>query len=652
MPGSLRVAFFSPMPPAVSGIADYSEALVEPLGRLCSLEIFPGDRRAFDPTRYDIALYQLGNNPDHAEAYERALEHPGVIVLHEANLHHLVAALTIQRNDWEAYLREVEFDGGPAALEFARRVRALETGPDYEGVPMLRRVLSRSRGLIAHSDYVIARAREAGFSGPAARIPHGAWIPDADRMEYRRRLGLDAGSPLVGVFGHLKPYKRIGESLRAFRRVVEREQRARMILVGEPHPELPLDHLRSALKLNGVVRVIGRAEIADFVGYMAACDVVLNLRHPTVGETSGTLLRALGLGKAVIVSDCGAFAELPDDVCLKAPVGVGEEEILTDYLTLLVQRRDLASALGARARDWVERTCSWDHAARMYADFLEAVAAARSWSPPAEAAAPAAEPARVEPEYLRGWVESPPDRQYLETHLTRLEKTLSMIPPGTEGDRILEMGAYLQITPALRSRLGYGEVRGCYYGRAGQVDRREKTSESGELFCCEIDLFDAEKDVFPYPDGHFAVVLCCELIEHLASDPMFMMAEINRVLRDGGRVLLSTPNICSLRALAAILQGFHPGFFPAYLKPSVEGDARHNREYTPKEIQRLLHDAGFEVEKLDTGPFRDEPRPELIWVEDLLSRYGLPAGLRGDGIYALARKTGPVRDRWPAWLYS
>ena len=59
------------------------------------------------------------------------------------------------------------------------------------------------------------------------------------------------------------------------------------------------------------------------------------------------------------------------------------------------------------------------------------------------------------------------------------------------------MGAYLQITPALKNRLGYGEVRGCYYGPRGETDHRSITSENGEAFRCDIDLFDAEKDQFP-----------------------------------------------------------------------------------------------------------------------------------------------------------
>jgi SAM-dependent methyltransferase len=170
-----------------------------------------------------------------------------------------------------------------------------------------------------------------------------------------------------------------------------------------------------------------------------------------------------------------------------------------------------------------------------------------------------------------------------------------------------------------------------------------------------VDLFDAEKDRFPYEDAAFATVLCCELIEHLPTDPMHLMSEINRILRQGGHLVLSTPNIASLRALSAILQGFHPGFFPAYLRPPEQGepsDARHNREYTPKEIERLFLDAGFAMVRLETGPFREEPLPELHWVDHLLRHYKLPTESRGDDIYAVGRKIGPVRERWPAWLYS
>ena len=655
----MRVALVSPFPPQKSGIADYSAALAAELGKLVELEIVSGPDEPFDAARYDVALYQMGNNPYHGFVYRAALAHPGVVVMHEANLHHLVADLTIRGGDWDAYLREVEHDAGPGALEYARQyVRTLLRGPDYEGVPMLRRVLKASRGAIVHSACVEGELRDAGFEGPVAKIQHGAWLVEPDRQAYRQRLGLDDATTLIGIFGFLKPYKRVAESLRAFRRLMRVNPSAKMILAGEPHPELPLDSLIRSLGLAASVRVLGFTPIEDFNGYIGACDVVLNLRYPTVGESSGTLLRAFGMGKAVVVSDIGSFAEYPDEICLKAPVDQREEDALFDYLNLLVSRPAVARALGARAREWVRTECAWQVVAKHYAEFLAAVVEGREQTTPAPAP-PAEEPSQ-EPEtasfedYILSW--SPPGseaRAYAQTHLTRLARTLAITPPGEALDRVLEMGAYLQITPALKTRLGYGEVRGCYYGKLGETHHRVAVSESGEEFSCELDLFNAEKDRFPYPDGHFSTVLCCELLEHLFEDPMHLMSEINRVVKPGGHLVLTTPNIASLRAIAAILQGYHPGLFHAYIRPSQSGDvdARHNREYAPREIGDLLENSGFEVIRMETGPFREEPKPELVWVDHLLDRYLLSREHRGDGIYVVGRKTGPVLVRYPGWLY-
>jgi glycosyltransferase involved in cell wall biosynthesis/SAM-dependent methyltransferase len=660
------------MPPSKSGIADYSDALVREMTREADVTVF---EEAADPSAFDVPLYHIGNNPWHGFAYETALRHPGVVVMHEANLHHLIADLTIKRGNWDAYLAEAELNGGATALEYAKRARTLVIGPDYDNVPMTRRLLDASRGLVVHSDYVAREMRAQGFKGPIATIPHGAWLPRTERNATRLSLGLDEATPLIGAFGYLKPYKRIAESLRALRRLVKLNPSIRMILVGEPHPEFALDQLIRALGLSENVRILGFTPIEKFVDYIGACDIVLNLRYPTVGETSGSLTRALGLGKAVIVSDVGSFAELPDDICLKVPVAPDrvqeEEDFIFEYLNVLVSRPDLARAMGERARAWVERECSWRVVAGKYVDFLAQFrnGATPQWTNPdcanpKEPATlktdpepePIARPAAVEviAGELEQWV-APEAQTYSAQHKTRFVHTLEMVPPGDASKSVLEMGAYMLVTPALHFQLGYGCVRGCYFGKAGQVDHKSIVAEDGRPFACDVDHFDAERDPFPYADASFDTVLCCELIEHLFGDPMFMMSEINRILKPGGHLLLTTPNLGSLRAISGILQGYHPSFFPAYIRPRKDGEeveARHNREYVPMEIQFLFTDAGFEIVRLETGEFLDEPHPEFGWINHLFDRYRLHPTLRGDGIYCLGRKSGPVRDRWPAWLYA
>ncbi len=91
---------------------------------------------------------------------------------------------------------------------------------------------------------------------------------------------------------------------------------------------------------------------------MAAADVHVNLRSPTMGETSGTAIRALTLGKPLVVSDVGWFAELPDDVALKVPVDAHEVDTLAAALELLAERPDVRERMGeasARARTWAAR---------------------------------------------------------------------------------------------------------------------------------------------------------------------------------------------------------------------------------------------------------------------------------------------------------
>jgi len=669
------------MPPSKSGIADYSQALVAEMSKRAEITVFDSASKPYRASDFDIALYHLGNNPFHDFVYDAALRHPGVVVMHEANLHHLIAHVTIRRGDWEGYLAECEYNGGSVALAYAQRVRKLEVGPDYEGLALTRRLLETSRGAVVHSEFVGRETRSQGFNGPIAVIPHGASIPQINRNATRYLLGVDETTPLIGAFGFLKPYKRIAESLRALRRLVRLDPRVRMILVGEPHPDLPVERLIRTLGLTEHVRVLGFVPIDQFVDYIGACDIVLNLRYPTVGETSGSLQRALGLGKAVIVSDIGSFSELRDDICLKVPVGREEEDTIFEYLNTLVTRPDLARAMGARAKEWIARECSWSSVAERYVDFLQGCVSG-NWpkvgetttekaaavcapahvetvippDPPApqstetpEAPAPA-----IEYESVATWL-GPEDKDYAERHTSRFVHTLEIIPPGDESKSILEMGAYMQITPALRFRLGYGYVRGCYYGEPGRIDHKSAVSETGDVFECDIDHFDAEKHIYPYEDESFDTVLCCELIEHLFTDPMHMMSEINRILKPGGHLVLTTPNIGSLRAVSAILLGYHPSFFPAYIRPrkaDEEAEARHNREYVPMEIQHLLEDSGFELVRLETGEFLDEPHPELGWVTHLLERYRLGHNLRGDGIYAVGRKAGLVKNRWPAWLYA
>ncbi len=246
-------------------------------------------------------------------------------------------------------------------------------------------------------------------------------------------------------------------------------------------------------------------------------------------------------------------------------------------------------------------------------------------------------------------------RRYLEIHVPRIGRTLGLVPPPKSSSRVLEMGAYMQMTPALHCVLGYQEVRGAYFGPPGRTDEKRITVGGREVFRCSIDHFDAEKHVYPYEDGRFETVLACEIFEHLLHDPMHMLLEMRRVLEDGGTLLLTTPNVTSFTAVARVLeQSGHPQLYSKYPDPRGEyadTEIPHVREYTPPELREAVVAAGFEVVSLFTEVIPGYGTE--TWVRDFLARNGYSDAFRGEQMYCIARKRGnlPV-TRYPQFLYE
>jgi hypothetical protein len=85
----------------------------------------------------------------------------------------------------------------------------------------------------------------------------------------------------------------------------------------------------------------------------------------------------------------------------------------------------------------------------------------------------------INAEYIMSWAKDAGSRRYIAEHKTRLVKTLELIPEGAAEKAILEMGAYMQITPSLKTRLGYGYVRGCYFGKLGVTEHKAAESQAG-----------------------------------------------------------------------------------------------------------------------------------------------------------------------------
>jgi glycosyltransferase involved in cell wall biosynthesis len=373
----VRVAYYSPMPPERSGIADYSAHLLPALSERIEVEVVRRGRKR--PVRgTDLALYHVGNNPDAHGWIVDALRRrpsgqPSVVVLHDFVLHHLVAGLTIGRRDGHGYLDAMEREGGVVGRLLGHGVLDKRIPPLWESRPeefhLAGEVLDLATGLIVHSRYVEERARGAGYEGPVWRIPHPAWeVPPVSPAKVE-------GSPLIGSFGNVNASKRIPQLLEAFARLRRERPEARLLLVGAVSPGFDLDRRLQRLGLSdqGIVREAYVQEDRLW-SLMAACDVCVSLRSPTMGETSGSVIRQLSLGKPVIVSDVGWFSELSDEVALKVPADASETETLYAALELLARDQGVREAMSETATELVRREHDLGRVADLYAAALEQAA--------------------------------------------------------------------------------------------------------------------------------------------------------------------------------------------------------------------------------------------------------------------------------------
>jgi glycosyltransferase involved in cell wall biosynthesis len=303
-----------------------------------------------------LPLYQMGNNRYHEAVHALALARPGILVLHDVVLHHLLLDITLGRSRFPPYRDRLAADHGwvgRAAAE-AKKWHAYGTAPIF-ALPAHRTLLARQRGVLVHSAWA-ARVVEEENPGVRVRaIPMGIPLPPpadpAAGAALRARLGLPEDAPVVGSFGFQTPIKRTEVAIAALAQ--PGLERVHLLVVGQAAEVMDLEGEARRAGIAERVHVAGFLPFADFAAAIAATDLCLNLRYPTAGETSASLLRVLALGRPAIVSDYAQFAELPAEVALRVPLAPSREEeaaaLAAAVRGLLADPARLA-AMGAAAR--------------------------------------------------------------------------------------------------------------------------------------------------------------------------------------------------------------------------------------------------------------------------------------------------------------
>jgi glycosyltransferase involved in cell wall biosynthesis len=397
----MRIALFSPLPPKRTGIARYSLFLSAALGELAEVTLFdtevtaetvspnlPVIDFARDPgcianlDDYDGCIYHLGNNPFyHLEIYKILLRKPGIVVLHDTVLYFLIAGLKMG-----GMVKEFCINYGADRLnELWELFQGCPDGevfryPYPERYPFLKRVFDQATAIIVHSQTAKEHIQKAGYMGPVHVIDLLSYESDirlatGEGAQLKSQLGIAEGDLVIGTFGFIGTTKRLSSLIEAIERIGDSFP-FKLLVVGEGEDrELKEQILQRGLD-HKVLRT-GFVADDDFGRYLAVTDIVVNLRYPSMGETSATLIQAIGQAKPCIVTNAGWFSELPDGCVRKVVNDEGEVADLVQSLLELAADPAAREQLGKRALGYLESHCSPKVVARDYLDVVRSVASIR-----------------------------------------------------------------------------------------------------------------------------------------------------------------------------------------------------------------------------------------------------------------------------------
>lgn len=359
----MKIAYFSPLNPIRSGISDFSEELLPYLKQYMEIDLYIDDyipqnfgKNNFavynisdyekNCNNYDITIYHVGNNYKfHKSIVDTFMKFGGILELHDVSLHNYVAADTIETNNPQTYIELMKYSHGIKGEEIAKEYLNGMIEAPWENssseLTVNKHLIDHAAAIIVHSDY--AKQIVKGINQEKRVISIGLHTPDIIKdytiykMNCRKKLLINQDIAVIGSFGYATETKRIIQVLEALNRLKkEIKKKFHYYIVGDTNS----DHIKNTIKelnLEEEVTITGFTTLDDFKLYIGACDICINLRYPTQGESSASLHRMFGMGKPVLVTKIGSFEEYPDEIAIKIPYDNNEvNEIYNAIYKLLI----------------------------------------------------------------------------------------------------------------------------------------------------------------------------------------------------------------------------------------------------------------------------------------------------------------------------
>lgn len=388
-----RLAFVSPLPPAESGIADYSRELLRALSKhyridviveqseisdgwiLSNCGVHSPDWLVANADKYQRVLYHFGNSHFHQHMFGLLDKVPGVVVLHDFFLSGIIAHLDATGVTQDGWLREIYYSHGYTALK--RRYGTVDRQEIVWAYPCSGTVVKNSMGVIAHSEISLKMAQEwYGEAGSNfALIPLLREMREAPaKLSVRQELGLKDTDFVVCSFGMISATKHSARLAKVWQKThLARDPDCCLIFVGGDGggaAELEKVIADTSRTFPANIKITGRVDTEVFQNYLSATDMAVQLRTLSRGETSAAVLDCMSHGKATIVNANGSMAYLDENAVLRLPDEFTDEQ-LAEALERLRMDYDLRQCLGKAGRDVIRKEHDPARCAEQYRDAIE-----------------------------------------------------------------------------------------------------------------------------------------------------------------------------------------------------------------------------------------------------------------------------------------
>lgn len=360
---SFSVGIVSPWPPERTGVADYAHQLSNQMEKFCTVKRV-GPKNVEDIENVDTVIYELGNSEYHDFMWPLFERFPGIVELHDLFLHgYWYHNSIVTRKDPNRYIEEMEYCHGTSGRAYAENVLRGVVPPQNDAFMVNRRAVKSAEQVIVHSDWARAQLMKQVFppSAPIHMIPHAFPEPLVTPTSEV------TGSRVIGVFGHIASTKKPLLILEAFKLVALHRDffDVRLLFVGAMDPSMEAEFNLAVQQSNLTDRIdiVGYASPEEFARLFSAVSLVLNLRSPYMGESSGSLAHALSQGRPTIVTDVGAFSEVPDSAVVKVGEHIDSTSLAAKIMDSL--RPQVMKELSDHAIEYAS-ALSWSNAIDNY----------------------------------------------------------------------------------------------------------------------------------------------------------------------------------------------------------------------------------------------------------------------------------------------